>query len=143
MTSTTSRDLTALRTAMAGAVIDPGQADFDEARKVWNADIDRRPAAIARCTSAADVAAAVRFATAEGLEIAVRGGAHSVSGQSVVDDGLVIDLSPMRATGSASRRVRCSPTSTRPPRSTGSPCPRASSVTPGSPGSRSAAAWAG
>ena len=74
MTSTTSRDLTALRTAMAGAVIDPGHADFDEARKVWNADIDRRPTAIARCTSAQDVAAAVRFATAAGLEIAVRGG---------------------------------------------------------------------
>ena len=75
MTSTTSRDLTALRTAMAGAVIDPGHADFDEARKVWNADIDRRPAAIARCTSAQDVAAAVRFATAErACEIAVRGG---------------------------------------------------------------------
>ena len=108
MTSTTSRDLTALRTAMAGAVIDPGHADFDEARKVWNADIDRRPAAIARCTSAADVAAAVRFATAEGLEIAVRGGAHSVSGQSVVDDGLVIDLSPMRAISvdPEARRVR-------------------------------------
>ena len=108
MTSTTSRDLTALRTAMAGAVIDPGHADYDEARKVWNADIDSRPAALARCTSAQDVAAAVRFATAEGLEIAVRGGGHSVSGQSVVDDGLVIDLSPMRATSvdPEARRVR-------------------------------------
>ena len=55
MTSTTSRDLTALRTAMAGAVIDPGHADFDEARKVWNADIDRRPALVARCAGVADV----------------------------------------------------------------------------------------
>ena len=96
MTSTTSRDLSALRDAMAGAVLEPADAGYDEARKVWNADIDSRPAALARCTSAQDVAAAVRFATAEGLEIAVRGGAHSVSGQSVVDDGLVIDLSPMR-----------------------------------------------
>ena len=108
MTSTTSRDLTALRTAMAGAVIDPGHADFDEARKVWNADIDRRPTAIARCTSAQDVAAAVRFATAAGLEIAVRGGAHSMSGQSTVDDGLVIDLSGMRSVvvDPEARRVR-------------------------------------
>ena len=80
MTSTTSRDLTALRTAMAGAVLDPGHAGYDEARNVWNADIDRRPAVIARCTSAQDVAAAVRFATAEGLEIAVRGGGAQLLG---------------------------------------------------------------
>jgi FAD/FMN-containing dehydrogenase len=93
---------------MAGAVIDPRHDDYDEARKVWNADIDRRPAGIARCTSAQDVAAAIRYATTEGLEIAVRGGAHSVSGQSAVDDGLVIDLSPMRAISvdPEARRVR-------------------------------------
>ena len=108
MTSTTSRDLTALRNAMTGAVIEPGQDGYDEARKVWNADIDRRPAVVAQCASAQDVAAAIRYATAEGLEVAVRGGAHSISGQSAVDDGIVVDLSRMRAVAvdPENRRVR-------------------------------------
>ena len=57
MTSTTSRDLSALRDAMAGAVLEPADAGYDEARKVWNADIDSRPAALARCTSAQDLPA--------------------------------------------------------------------------------------
>ena len=111
---------------MTGAVLQPGDEDYDEARKVWNADIDQRPAVIARCTSAQDVAAAIRYATAERLEIAVRGGAHSMSGQSGVDNGLVLDLSGMRAVtvdpklaGSARRAAPCSPTSTVPPRSRG------------------------
>ena len=108
MTSTASRDLTALRNAMTGAVIEPGQDGYDEARKVWNADIDRRPAVVAQCASAQDVAAAIRYATAEGLEVAVRGGAHSISGQSAVDDGIVVDLSRMRAVAvdPENRRVR-------------------------------------
>jgi FAD/FMN-containing dehydrogenase len=84
-----------LRAALAGEVLVPGDAGYDEARRIWNAAVDRRPAAIARCTSAQDVAAAVAFATAEGLEIAIRSGAHGVSGMAVVDDGLMIDLSGM------------------------------------------------
>ena len=84
-----------LRATMSGPVIGPEDAGYDEARKVWNADIDRRPAAIARCRSAADVSAAVTFAVTQGWELAVRGGAHSMGGASTVDDGLVVDLSLM------------------------------------------------
>jgi hypothetical protein len=96
MTQTVSGDIEALRAAMSGPVIGPVDPDYDEARKVWNADIDRRPVVIARCASPADVKTAIAFATEQGLEIAVRSGAHSMSGASVVDNGLVIDLSQLR-----------------------------------------------
>lgn len=86
-------DVDGLRAAMRGAVIAPDDPDYDEARTVWNADIDRRPAVIARCADASDVSAAITFAVAAGLEIAVRCGAHSMSGASMVDDGLVVDVS--------------------------------------------------
>jgi FAD/FMN-containing dehydrogenase len=80
---------------LSGEVIHPGDPTFDEHREVWNAMVDRRPRAIARCTSASDVAAAVRHARASNLEIAVKCGGHSMTGQSVPDGGLMIDLSPM------------------------------------------------
>jgi hypothetical protein len=95
MTQTTSSGAPQLHDQISGRVIEPGQIDYDDARRVWNADFDRRPAMIVRCMSAGDVAAAVRYAVAEGLEVAVRCGAHSMSGQSAVDDGMVIDLSEM------------------------------------------------
>lgn len=85
--------LVGLRAAMTGPVLAPDDPGYDDARAVWNAAIDRRPAVIARCVDAADVSGAVTFAVDHGLEIAVRGGAHSISGASAVDDGLVIDLS--------------------------------------------------
>jgi FAD/FMN-containing dehydrogenase len=78
-----------------GVLVQPADAGYDAARTVWNAMVDRRPAVIARCTSAADVAAAVRHGRAAGLEIGVRGGGHSVLGLPVADGGLMIDLSPM------------------------------------------------
>ena len=80
-----------------GDLIIPGRHDYDDARAVWNGAVDRRPRLIARCSGTADVAAAVRFARDRDLEIAVRGGGHNVAGTAVCDDGIVIDLSAMRA----------------------------------------------
>ncbi|MFD6925036.1 FAD-binding oxidoreductase [Streptomyces sp. NPDC059944] len=88
--------LTAFRSALTGEVLTPDDPGYDDARTVFNAMIDRRPAVIARCTDAADVTRSVRFARELDLPIAVRGGGHSVSGMSLNDDGLVIDLGPMR-----------------------------------------------
>lgn len=108
MTYTTGGDVGTLRTTMAGPVLGPDDAGYDEARRVWNADIDRHPAMIARCRDTADVVAAVAFATEHAMEIAVRGGAHSTAGSSVLDDGLVIDLGPINhvAVDPDARRVR-------------------------------------
>jgi hypothetical protein len=91
-----SSDVEALRTAIAGQVLVRDDPGYDEARTVWNGDVDRRPAVIVRCASAADVSAAIGFARSRGLEISVRGGAHSSAGTAVVEDGLEIDLSGMR-----------------------------------------------
>jgi FAD/FMN-containing dehydrogenase len=93
MTQSVGRGVEALQSATEGPVIAPGDAGYDEARKLWNAAIDRRPALIAQCASAPDVAAAVGFAQHHGMEIAVRGGAHSMPGHSACDGGVMIDLS--------------------------------------------------
>ena len=85
-----------LRALFGGETIGPGDAGYDEHRKVWNGSSDRRPGLLARCTGVADVRTAVRFARAHELEIAVRGGGHSFPGLSVCDDGLLIDLGPMK-----------------------------------------------
>jgi FAD/FMN-containing dehydrogenase len=90
-----SRDVAQLRRRFQGQVLLPGQDGYHQARQVWNAIVDRHPAVIARCASPADVAAAVRFARAHGLELGVRCGGHSVLGLSVPDGGLMIDLTPM------------------------------------------------
>jgi FAD/FMN-containing dehydrogenase len=78
-----------------GRLVEPGNGDYDALRAVWNAMIDNKPAVIARCGSSSDVAAAVRFARAAGLEIGIRCGGHSVVGLSVPEGGLMIDLTPM------------------------------------------------
>lgn len=84
------------RAGLRGQLLLPGAAGYDDARKIFNGMFDRRPAMIARCLGAADVVRSVQFARAHGLLVAVRGGGHSLSGQSVCDDGLMIDLAPMR-----------------------------------------------
>jgi FAD/FMN-containing dehydrogenase len=86
-----------LRKGLRGTVLQPADEGYEEARRIWNGMIDRRPAAIARCAGSSDVIAAVRFARERGLPIAVRCGGHNVSGHSVCDAGLVIDLASMRA----------------------------------------------
>ncbi|MFB6130978.1 MAG: FAD-binding oxidoreductase, partial [Salinigranum sp.] len=88
-------DVDDLRTAFRGEVLTPDDEGYDEARRVWNAMIDRRPAAIARCAGVADVIAAVNFARERDVAVAVRGGGHNIAGNAVCDDGLVIDLSEM------------------------------------------------
>jgi hypothetical protein len=80
-----------------GRLISADHADYDIARAVWNGAIDRRPRLIARCIGTADVVAAVRLARDHDLEVAIRGGGHNVAGTAVCDDGIVIDLSAMRA----------------------------------------------
>lgn len=80
-----------------GRLIIADDPDYDTARAVWNGAVDRRPRLIARCSGAADVAMAVRFARVHDLGIAVRGGGHNVAGTAICDDGIVIDLSAMQA----------------------------------------------
>src|SRR5690348_5331348 len=83
------------RTKFRGTVLEPGDAAYDEARKVYNAMIDRKPRLIAQCTDVADVIAAVKMASANDLRVSVRGGGHNAAGLGVCDDGLVIDLAPI------------------------------------------------
>jgi FAD/FMN-containing dehydrogenase len=78
-----------------GQLLRPSDPGYDDARRLWNAMLDKRPALIARCRSTADVVAAVDLAQGEGLEVAVRGGGHSVSGLSSTEGGVMIDLRPM------------------------------------------------
>jgi FAD/FMN-containing dehydrogenase len=88
--------LDALRASFSGSVLAPGDRGYDDARRVHNGLVDRRPALIACCQNAADVADAVRFARQSGLEVSVRGGGHNVAGRAVVDGALMIDLSSMK-----------------------------------------------
>jgi FAD/FMN-containing dehydrogenase len=108
MTQTVSEGIGELRTAMDGPVVAPGDREFDDRRRVWNAEIDRSPSVIARCATATDVSSAIGLARDLDLEISVRGGAHDTSGMAVCDDGMMIDLSLLNsvAVDPAARRAR-------------------------------------
>ena len=84
-----------LRALMRGEVITPGSEAYDEARKIWNGDVNRRPTVIARCTNVDDVKAALAFGRSSRLRIAIKCGGHSVPGHSIADDALMIDLRGM------------------------------------------------
>src|SRR5438067_11823236 len=85
-----------LRNSLRGDVLVEGDREYERARLCFNLLIDRRPAVIARCVDVDDVASALAFGQANGLDIAVRGGGHNPAGHCAVDDGIVIDLSGMR-----------------------------------------------
>jgi FAD/FMN-containing dehydrogenase len=87
----------ALKAGLRGPLLSPGDAGYDETRRVWNGMIDRRPALIARCAGVADVVAAVRFARGHGLLLSVRGGGHNTPGIAVCEGGLMIDLAGMHS----------------------------------------------
>lgn len=96
MTALDAEHLEVLATACSGTLLAPTDDGYEDARRVHNGLIDKRPAVIVRCRGAADVAEAIRFARAEGLEISVRGGGHSVAGRAVSDGGLMIDLAELK-----------------------------------------------
>jgi FAD/FMN-containing dehydrogenase len=85
------------KTSLRGELLRPGDTDYDEARKVWNGMIDKRPGLIARCTGVADVISAVDFARTHQLLVSVRGGGHNIPGNAVCNGGLMIDLACMRS----------------------------------------------
>ena len=101
----------AFATAFRGTLIRSGHVDYETARRIWNASIDKRPGMIARCSGLADVIAAVRFAREHGLLVAVRGGGHNVGGRATCDGGLVVDLSRMKGiyVDANARRARVQP----------------------------------
>ena len=85
------------RRGIRGKVVDPKASTYDDARVIWNATIDRRPALIVKCEEAGDVLRCVQFARDNGLLVAVKGGGHHIAGNAICDEGMVIDLSPMRS----------------------------------------------
>ena len=96
MATLQSEDVKELKAKMTGEVLLPGDRDYDEARTIWNGFFDRKPAVIARCADAEDVASAVSFAAKHDLLLSVKGGGHNSAGTAMCDDGLCIDLSKMR-----------------------------------------------
>ncbi len=109
MVNITADAVGALRTAVSGVVSQAGEAGYDDAVDIWNRAIDRRPAVVASCTSSRDVAAALAFAQQQGLEVSVRGGGHNYAGFALCDDGLMIDLTPMKAVSvdAEAQRAKC------------------------------------
>jgi hypothetical protein len=114
MTTVPQRAIESFTAAFRGQLLRPESAEYDGARGIWNAMIDRRPALIARCATADDVVAAVRLAGAHDLLVSVRGGGHNIAGNAVCDGGLMIDLSAMNTVqvGAAKRTARVGPGAT-------------------------------
>src|SRR3954466_5048088 len=86
------QQLADLTSTLGERLLTPESRGYDEARTIWNAMIDRRPALIARCVSAAEVQQAVRFATANDLLVSIKGAGHNIAGNAVTNDGFMIDL---------------------------------------------------
>jgi FAD/FMN-containing dehydrogenase len=106
--------LTTLRDTIQGRVLAAGQPGYDEARRVWNGMIDRRPKAIVEVAGVDDIAATIGLVREMGLPLAIRGGGHNVAGNGTVDDGILLDLGPLDSRSrlrsrSASCRGRGSP----------------------------------
>src|SRR5207245_11137956 len=101
-------DFRSLAGEIAGEIILPGDAGYEAGRRVWNGMIDKRPLGIVRCSGSGDVLAAIAFARAYGIVVAVRGGSHTIAGNATCADGLVIDRSPMKSIDveQTRRRVR-------------------------------------
>ena len=102
-------DLDDLRAGLTGRVIGPGDADYETNRSVWNGEIDRRPAVVARCADPADVATTIRFARDAGLDLTVRGGGHNFGGDAVSDGGVMIHLGDLNGVSvdPVGRTARC------------------------------------
>lgn len=97
MVKLASDAIEALKATLRGRIFQPDGDGYDEARSIWNAMVDRRPALIVRCAGVADVRAALAFARDQGLPLAIRGGGHNIAGSATCDDGLVIDFTAMRS----------------------------------------------
>src|SRR5690242_11977475 len=101
-------DLQTFKAAFRGEVLQPADSAYEDARRIWNASVDKRPGFIARCSGVADVVSAVHFGHSNNLLTAIRGGGHNVGGRALCDDGLVVDLSRMRSVqvNASNRTVR-------------------------------------
>ena len=97
MTSLQQNSLSDLRASFSGELVLPGDASYDDARKIWNAMIDKRPALIIRCSDTQDVIHAVKVARERGMTIAIRGGGHNIAGSALCDNGIVVDMSRLKA----------------------------------------------
>ncbi len=97
MTAFSKKAAESLKGKIKGRLVQPGDSEFDEARTVWNAMIDRRPAVIVQCAGAGDVPHAIRSARENGLEISIRGAGHNIAGTAVCDGGMMIDFSDMKS----------------------------------------------
>src|ERR1700749_3072579 len=98
-----------LRMDFTGVVSQVGESGYDDAVNIWNGAITRRPAVVASCASSSDVAAALAFAQQQGLEVSIRGGGHNYAGFALCEDGMMIDLTPMKSVSvdATASRARC------------------------------------